>query len=106
MNDLVLSDQVADLSLPGAAGGGRDVVSVRYWAGAKAATGVAEEALTGDFTAGATVAAIRAAAVARHPQAEAVLAVCAVLVDGLAADPDAVVPAAATVEFLPPFAGG
>jgi len=83
-------------------------VSVRYWAGARAATGVAQEVVA---IAGApTVAAVRAAAVAAHPQAGAALQVCSVLVGEQplgAADPaEVVVPVGAMVEFLPPFAGG
>ncbi len=79
----------------------RGLLTVRYWAGAQAAAGVASEAVPAG-----TVAQVVAAAGARHPGAAAVFALCAVLVDGLAADPDVVVPAGATVELLPPFAGG
>ena len=87
-------------------------ILVRYWAGARAAAGVSEET----FASPTTVAALRAAAIDRHPDSPRlaeVLAVCSVLVDGRqpaaqpGADPaDVVIDAGSTVEFLPPFAGG
>ena len=58
-------------------------VTVRYWASAKAAAGVAEEALPVEGT--VRLADLRAQAVARHrdaPGLERVLAVCSALVDG------------------------
>jgi molybdopterin converting factor small subunit len=76
-------------------------VTVRYWAGARAATGVAS-----DVVDGSTVAAVVEAAVALHPALEPVVAVATFLVDGSASPRDRVVPAGATVEVLPPFAGG
>lgn len=77
------------------------LVTVRYWAGARAATGVAS-----DLVAGATVSEVVAAAVARHPALAPVAAVATFLVDGAATPGDREVPAGATVEVLPPFAGG
>lgn len=87
-------------------------ILVRYWAGARAAAGVSEET----FAAPTTVAALRAAAVERHPESSRlaeVLAVCSVLVDGRQPTPppgasaaDAIVDGGSIVEFLPPFAGG
>lgn len=80
-------------------------ITVRYWAGARAAVGLAEESYDGP----ATVAALREAVVARHPDAERlgdVLRVCSVLVDGQQAGGGGPVPAGSVVEFLPPFAGG
>lgn len=88
-----------------------DAITVRYWAGARAAAGVGEEL----FPAPATVAELRDAAVARHPRGrlDAVLAACSVLVDGRqpgmtagAARDAFTVEAGSVVEFLPPFAGG
>jgi molybdopterin converting factor small subunit len=79
-------------------------IRVRYWAGARAAAGVAEES----YDAPLTVAALREAAIARHPESDrlaGVLAVCSVLVDGQQAGPEPV-QAGSVVEFLPPFAGG
>ena len=76
-------------------------VTVRYWAGARAAAGVAS-----DLVSGATVEDVVAAAVSLHPALRPVAAVATFLVDGSAAHRDRPVPAGATVEVLPPFAGG
>ena len=76
-------------------------VTVRYWAAARAATGVAS-----DLVNGATVDEVVAAAVSLHPALQPVAAVATFLVDGSAATGDRAVPAGATVEMLPPFAGG
>ncbi|SEV89968.1 Molybdopterin converting factor, small subunit [Austwickia chelonae] len=77
------------------------MVTVRYWAAARAAAGVAEESVVPG-----RVADVLAAAEARHPQLAPVVAVASVLVDGLAVDRDAEAPAGCTLEVLPPFAGG
>jgi sulfur-carrier protein len=79
------------------------VIQVRYYAGARAATGLAEEKLDA-----ADVAALRTCLAERHgPRAATVLAACSLLVDGVAATgPATAIPAGATVEVLPPFAGG
>ena len=77
-------------------------VTIRYWAAAKSAAGVAEEqveAVTLDDALAAAVA-VRGAALER------VLARCSFLVDGVRGDRSAALPAGATVEVLPPFAGG
>ena len=78
--------------------------TVRYWAGARAAAGVDGETVE---AAPATVGALVELLAASRPGLAAVLPVCSVLVDGLAAvrggpscRPGAV------VEVLPPFAGG
>jgi sulfur-carrier protein len=83
-------------------------VTVRYWAAAKQAAGVAEETLDAD-----TLAAAIAAALARHgqdPRLRAVLDRSSFLVDGSAVSrgsaEDVVLPEAAVIEVLPPFAGG
>ena len=76
-------------------------VTVRYWAGARTAAGVAS-----DLVSGATVEDVVAAAVSLHPALRPVAAVATFLVDGSAANRDRPVPAGATVEVLPPFAGG
>ena len=76
-------------------------VTVRYWAGARAATGVPSDSVPGR-----TVAEAVNAAVALHPALRAVAAVATFLVDGSAAGQDRVLPPGATVEVLPPFAGG
>lgn len=78
-------------------------VLVRYYAGARAAAGVTEEPATPG-----TLAALRAELTSRHePRFATVLAACSFLVDGKATvDGATQVPTGATVEVLPPFAGG
>ena len=84
------------------------MVTVRYWAAAKQASGVAEEILTAG-----TLAELLTAVLARHPAApalEGVLARSSFLVDGEQAGnrpPGSVtLREGAVVEVLPPFAGG
>lgn len=85
-------------------------VTVRYWAGARAAAGVATDDIV--VEAEVTLTELRSLAVALHPgtRLAEVLAVCAVLVGDLpvsSVDPGTVVIVpGSTVEFLPPFAGG
>jgi len=81
---------------------------IRYWAAAKAAAGVAEEAYEASTLAEALAAASR-----RHagsPEFARILARSSFLVDGAPVgtrSPDAIpLPNGATVEVLPPFAGG
>ena len=76
-------------------------VTVRYWAAARAAAGVAS-----DVVSGATVDEVVSVAVALHPALRPVAAVATFLVDGSAAPRSRPVQAGATVEVLPPFAGG
>ncbi len=83
-------------------------VTMRYWAAAKEAAGVAEETFDAETLAGAI-----AAALARRGQdtrLSAVLTRSSYLVDGAAvgrrAAADVVLPDAAVIEVLPPFAGG
>jgi molybdopterin synthase sulfur carrier subunit len=87
---------------------GRTVL-VRYWAGARAAAGVAEET----FPAPVTLAELLDEVTARHrerPRLKDVVSVCSVLVGDRpvsSADPaDVVLRPGDTVELLPPFAGG
>lgn len=82
--------------------------TIRYWAAAKAAAGTAEETYEA-----ATLADALAAARARHgdrPEFARVLARCSFLVNGTQVGPgphEAVtLPEGATIEALPPFAGG
>lgn len=82
--------------------------TIRYWAAARDAAGVAEEAHQ-ETTLGAALEAARQ----RHadrPEFARVLKRCSFLVDGQPVggrDPDLVeLPAGAVVEVLPPFAGG
>jgi molybdopterin synthase sulfur carrier subunit len=85
-------------------------VTVRYWASARAAAGVATDELPVDGP--VSLADLRDRAVALHPgtRLEAVLGVCSVLVgDRPVATQDpamVIVGPGETVEFLPPFAGG
>lgn len=83
-------------------------VTLRYWAAARAATGVESDVV--DASGAMSLGELRAAAVALHPGAEKQLAVCSVLVNDLpvsTADPASyLVDPGAVVEFLPPFAGG
>ena len=79
-----------------------ETVTVRYWAGARAAAGVDTETVPGVRTVGDLVGHL----VASRPSLGPVLPVCSVLVDGRASTGDDPVPAGAVVEVLPPFAGG
>ncbi len=86
-------------------------ITVRYWAGARAAAGVDSDVVPAGG--GTTLAAVLSAVRALHadrPRLADVLAVCSVLVGERpvgAADPaDVVLRAGDTVELLPPFAGG
>jgi molybdopterin converting factor small subunit len=80
------------------------VVTMRYWAAAKEAAGVAEEKVEADTLAAAL------AAVGPSPRLTAVLARCSFLIDGQPAGTrpaDTVALAdGAVIEVLPPFAGG
>lgn len=77
---------------------------VRYWAGARAAAGVTEEYVT--LPEDATVADVVAVVVEQHPALRPVLEVASLLLDGRAARREEPVGPAATLEVLPPFAGG
>jgi sulfur-carrier protein len=83
-------------------------VTVRYWAAAKQAAGVAEETFDADTLAGAIAAAL--ARRGHDPRLRAVLDRSSFLVDGSAVGrggtEDVVLPEAAVIEVLPPFAGG
>ncbi|GAA4612087.1 MoaD/ThiS family protein [Saccharopolyspora hordei] len=81
-------------------------VSVRYFAGARAAAGVAEEAVR--LASPATVDDVLAAVRELHDERLAkVLPACSFLLDGVAVrDRGTEVPAEATLDVLPPFAGG
>ena len=77
-------------------------VTLRYWAGARAAAGVAEETLE----VGPTVGDVLDAAVAAHPDLRDVVAVCSVLLEGRAVRRETPVGDDQVLEVLPPFAGG
>ena len=86
------------------------VVTLRYWASARAAAGVAEDIVAVDGP--LTLADVRRRAVELHPgtNLEAVLGVCSVLVGdrpvGSQEPANVQLEPGDTVEFLPPFAGG
>lgn len=76
-------------------------VTVRYWAAARAATGVASERLTGR-----TVEEVLHAAVEVHPGLRPISRVATFLLDGRTAARESVLTPGVTLEVLPPFAGG
>jgi molybdopterin synthase sulfur carrier subunit len=80
--------------------------TIRYFAAARAAAGVDSEPL--ELPDGATVADALAAIRERHgAELARVLDRCSFLLDEIAVrDRSAVVPAGATLDVLPPFAGG
>lgn len=77
---------------------------MRYFAGARAAAGAAEEAAPAELS----VADLLSHLEVRHgSRLGKVLAVASVLVDGYAChDREVTLPAGSTVDILPPFAGG
>ncbi|MFV0463313.1 MAG: MoaD/ThiS family protein [Nostocoides sp.] len=81
------------------------VITVRLWAGARAAVGrdaVSVEGVTGSTS----VATVLEALTAQEPPLAAITPVCTVLRDGHACSAHDVVVAGDTLELLPPFAGG
>ena len=83
-------------------------VVVRYWAGARAAAGRAE-----DTVPAGTLEEVLQAALTRHPgnvRLDRIMPICSVLVGehpvGTRAHSSVRVPAGSVVELLPPFAGG
>ena len=88
----------------GEVGSAEQTVTVRYWAAAREAAGVDSEPL--GLGADATVSEAIAAAIDAHPHLARVARVATFLIDGRAAGRDAVLAPGATLEVLPPFAGG
>lgn len=80
------------------------VITVRYWAGARAAAGVEEETLV--MAAGARLGELIAELSTRHTALVEVLPACSLLLDGLRSDYSAAIEGSAVLEVLPPFAGG
>jgi molybdopterin converting factor small subunit len=76
-------------------------VTVRYWAGARAAAGVDEEKLQA-----ASVHELVNVLSQRSTKLAGVLALSSLLVDGLVVRTDAPLADGQTLEVLPPFAGG
>ncbi|WP_299931033.1 MoaD/ThiS family protein [uncultured Nocardioides sp.] len=88
-------------------------ITVRYWAGARAAAGTAEDVIEADATTGElTLADVVARVLELHPgdQMARTVGVCSVLLGDRpvgSQDPaQVVVRAGEVVELLPPFAGG
>lgn len=77
------------------------VVTVRYWAGARAAAGRDDEIVTAG-SAHELVASLSA----RTPALAPVLKLSSLLVDGLVVRDDVALADGQVVEVLPPFAGG
>jgi len=78
------------------------VITVRYFAAAAEAAGIDTEQL-----AAGSAAQVSAAMVAAHgSDLDRVLARCALLADGVRVEGDDPVPRGATLDVLPPFAGG
>jgi molybdopterin synthase sulfur carrier subunit len=81
------------------------LVSLHYWAGARAAAGVETESIQTTSVAEA----LRQAQAARDPGFSRIIKACSLLVDGVAAQPDDLERALSgpvRVDVLPPFAGG
>ena len=87
-------------------------ITVRYWAGARAAAGTAEDVWETDGTGELTLADVVARVLERHPgeQMARTVGVCSVLLGDRPVrtqDPSSVVVRPGdVVELLPPFAGG
>lgn len=89
-----------------AAGAAAAPITVRLFAAAKAAVGAPEVALPASGTIAEALAVVGAAAI-DPPSAERVFARCTFLVDGVAVpDPATPLRPGATLDVLPPFAGG
>ena len=76
---------------------------IRFFAGAADAAGRREQQLDGPLALGALRTVL---ADDLGPEFAAVLGRCSLMVDGTRLDDDAVAPDTATVDVLPPFAGG
>jgi molybdopterin synthase sulfur carrier subunit len=76
-------------------------ITVRYWAGAREAAGLDEEAVAAEHL-GDLVQRLAH----QRPALAAVLSVSSLLVDGLVSGPARVLVDGEVVEVLPPFAGG
>ncbi len=85
-------------------------VTLRYWAAAKEAAGVAEQSVTADTLATALAVASAALAGTRRPNLDAVLARSSFLIDGTPVGQRAAesvqLAEGNVIEVLPPFAGG
>jgi sulfur-carrier protein len=81
-------------------------IALQFWAGARAAAGVARE----EWVADSVAEAVQLARAARNDaDFDRVVAMCSILVDGVVAHPDDLSRVRTTpvvAEVLPPFAGG
>ena len=77
-------------------------VTVRYWAGARAAAGVDEDRVADCPDVATAVQAVTTL----HPALAGILEVCTLLLDGRAVSPTSPLRPDAVLEVLPPFAGG
>jgi molybdopterin converting factor small subunit len=85
---------------------GSGTVVVRYFAGARAAAGVAEERVE-LATAGSVADALAAVSTRRGPALLRILPSCSFLLNGVAVhDHGTAVPDGSELDVLPPFAGG
>ena len=76
--------------------------TIRYWAAARAAAGLAEEPWSGS-----TLGEVLDSAADRHgPELARVLSVASFLVDGTRTGAESALADGSTIEVLPPFAGG
>ena len=76
--------------------------TIRYWAAARAAAGIAEEPYDGS-----TLADVLAESARAHgPELARVFTAASFLVDGVRTDPASPLTDGVTIEVLPPFAGG
>jgi sulfur-carrier protein len=80
------------------------MVELRYFAAARAALGRSGESLA--VPDGATVGDVVDRVTQGSPEAAPVLSRCSVLLDGRRVEASVVVPDGATLDLLPPFAGG
>lgn len=81
------------------------MTTIRYFAAAAEATGLESEDVT--LADNATVADLTAGITARYPAITGVLALCALIADGVRLDgPEATLGDAQLIDVLPPFAGG
>ena len=103
-------DRIGAVSIESSPTSEAETITARYWAGARSAAGVDHDVF--EVPGPVTLAEVLRRVLAAHPGVEAArtIGVCAVLVGDRpvgAGDADAVmVSPGATVEFLPPFAGG
>lgn len=95
---------MADLTTGAAATDGRGTLTVRLFAGARAAAGTAQTRLSPAD--GDRLADVVTTLAAGSPALATVLPACSFLLDGVASRPEQPVAGARTLDVLPPFSGG